>query len=194
MPNDREISIMEYFIQVMKPMVDITEALGAQKWITISTVRALLHKLLNAFLQQAHSDSKLIKMMKTKWKTTLLIATLDQSWIFFKAAFLHPRFKSLNFLSETERQEVTSKVEEEAASLPDDTEDQSLERLPPAETSRHSSGEPYALLYPKFSPTSIDSSHHYSLKKKSSTPPREQLKMIFSCLSTPWAFCRWHKS
>lgn len=65
MPNDRKISIMKDFIQVMKPLVDIALMLsmGAQKGITISTVWALLYKLLNAFLQTALSDSRLANQL-----------------------------------------------------------------------------------------------------------------------------------
>ena len=47
MPSDTEFAAMDTYIQVMKPLVTITEAIGAQKWVTISTVRPLLHKLLN---------------------------------------------------------------------------------------------------------------------------------------------------
>ena len=37
MPTDAQFKTLEYFVEVMKPFVDITEALGAVKWVTIST-------------------------------------------------------------------------------------------------------------------------------------------------------------
>ena len=46
MPSDTEFAVMETYTQVMKLLVTITEAIGAQKWVTISTVYPLLHKLL----------------------------------------------------------------------------------------------------------------------------------------------------
>ena len=58
MPTEREFSMMEVFVEVMKPLVDITEALGAHKFVTISTVCALLYKLLNNFLKPADSDPR----------------------------------------------------------------------------------------------------------------------------------------
>ena len=45
MPSDREFTIMEAYLSVMKPLVEITEALGAEKWVTISTIRPLIYKL-----------------------------------------------------------------------------------------------------------------------------------------------------
>ena len=59
-PTDSDFSTMELFVGVMKPLVDITEALGAQKFVTISTVCALLHKLFNNVLKSADSDSRLM--------------------------------------------------------------------------------------------------------------------------------------
>ena len=50
MPTDVEFANMELFVQIMNPIVEITEALGAQKYVTISMVRPLLHKLLNNIL------------------------------------------------------------------------------------------------------------------------------------------------
>ena len=33
MPTDGEFKTLEYLVKVMKPFVDITEALGAEKWV-----------------------------------------------------------------------------------------------------------------------------------------------------------------
>ena len=63
MSTDVEFSNMEMFVQVMKSIVEITETLGAQKYVTISMVRPLLHKLLNNILKNSDSDSRLTKMM-----------------------------------------------------------------------------------------------------------------------------------
>ena len=49
----------------MKPLVTITEAIGAQKWITISTVHLLLHKLLNVTLIENDGDTRQQKAMKS---------------------------------------------------------------------------------------------------------------------------------
>ena len=44
MPSDDEFATMESFVKTMKPLVKITEVMGAEKWITISAVRPLLHQ------------------------------------------------------------------------------------------------------------------------------------------------------
>ena len=48
----------------MKPIVEITEAIGGEKWVIISTVRPLLHKLLEDYLNCKPLESKLKKDMK----------------------------------------------------------------------------------------------------------------------------------
>ena len=42
MPSDTEFLTMKTYVEVMKPLVTITEAMGAEKWITISTLRPIL--------------------------------------------------------------------------------------------------------------------------------------------------------
>ena len=37
MPTDTEFSTLQEFVSIMKPLVEITEAIGAEKWITVST-------------------------------------------------------------------------------------------------------------------------------------------------------------
>jgi len=47
MPSD---STMETFLEVLQPIVQITEILGDKKLVTISAVRPLLYKLLSIHL------------------------------------------------------------------------------------------------------------------------------------------------
>jgi len=56
MPTDIESKTLEHFVEVMKPFVDITEALGAETWVTVSTLTPLLHKILNAYLKVSADD------------------------------------------------------------------------------------------------------------------------------------------
>jgi hypothetical protein len=64
MPSDQEFKTMEEYIALLKPLVDITEAVGADKWITVSTLRPILHKLLNTHFVPVANDSQLTKSMK----------------------------------------------------------------------------------------------------------------------------------
>ena len=56
-PSDAEFTTLELFIKVMKPLVDITEAIGAERWVTISVVCPLLHKLLEVYFKPEESDN-----------------------------------------------------------------------------------------------------------------------------------------
>ena len=116
MPTDVEFSNMDIFIKVMKPIVEITEALGAQKYVTISMIRPLLHKLLNGIFKNSEGDSRLTKMMKLKMKENLYDrytgSILD---LLNKAAFLDPRFKILSFIPDSEKERTIDQITIEAA-------------------------------------------------------------------------------
>ena len=59
MPNDAEIIAMEAFVEVMTPLVEITETIGGGKWVTLSVVRPLLCKLTKKHLADSSDDSRL---------------------------------------------------------------------------------------------------------------------------------------
>ena len=48
----------------MKSLVEITEDTGAERWVTISVVRLVIHKLLETYLKPTPGDSRLEKTMK----------------------------------------------------------------------------------------------------------------------------------
>ena len=65
MPSNVEFTTLESFVKV------ITEAIGAEKWVTISAVRPLLYKLLSSvFLIEEH-DTNLEKSMKLAMHSNL---------------------------------------------------------------------------------------------------------------------------
>lgn len=114
-PSESEFMTMEIFVAVMKSLVEITEAIGAQKWVTISAVRPLLHKLLNIEFQPDPSGSNLKKSLKRVMHSNLQRRYKGpQLEVLNKAALLDPRFKLLKFLSEEERQSTIAQIEEES--------------------------------------------------------------------------------
>ncbi len=64
MPTDSEFKTLEEFISTMKPLVDITEAIGAEKWVTVSTLQPILSKLLKTHFVPIVTYSLLVKTMK----------------------------------------------------------------------------------------------------------------------------------
>lgn len=119
MPTDTEISTMEAFVDVMKPIVEITEKIGGEKQVTFSAVRPLIYKLLTKYLCIAPEDSHVKKQIKKTVKADLENRYQDPQVeeVMNKACFLDPRFKSLSFLPEVERRYITSLVEEETGEL-----------------------------------------------------------------------------
>ena len=120
MPSDAEFTTLELFVKVMKPLVDITEAIGAEKWVTISVVRLLLHKLLEVYFKPDENDaiSRLEKMMKTSMHSNLSDRYTGSILMLLNvAAFMDPRFKTLSFLSDEDRLNVVASVEAEAVML-----------------------------------------------------------------------------
>ena len=59
MPSDGEITAMEAFISVMKPIVHITEVICGEKWVTLSGVWPLMYKLTDKHLVEISCDSRL---------------------------------------------------------------------------------------------------------------------------------------
>ncbi len=118
MPSDAEFSVMECYKDVMKPLVDVTEAIGAEKWVTISIIRPLLHKLLNVHLKPAPADSRLVCMIKESIRLDLQNRYVGNALdLLTKAAFLDPRFKALPFLESEERARIVSLIEEDTEEL-----------------------------------------------------------------------------
>ena len=103
MPHDNEVTTMEVYEAVMKPIADITDLIGGEKLFTFSAVRPLIYKLYNSYLKVNTTDNPVGKAMKPAMHNKLLQyynkQTLD---ILNIAAFLDTRFKSLSFLEEVE--------------------------------------------------------------------------------------------
>ena len=114
MPSDGEFTVMESYVKVMKPLVEITEIMGAQKWVTISAVRPLLHKLLKVSFEPSVRDSAVERSMKQAMKQNLTYRYQGTTTEFLnKACFLDPRFRSLPFLSSDEKEVVYDKIFDE---------------------------------------------------------------------------------
>lgn len=112
MPSDVQFSTLEAFVSVMKPLVDITEAIGGEKWITISTVRPLLHELLKSHLVVSTDDNQLQKSFNEVLATDIQGRYTSPILRFLtKVTVLDPRFKGLKFLNQEECSQIMSDLE-----------------------------------------------------------------------------------
>ena len=104
MPTDAEVTAMETFLDVMKPIVQITEVMGAEKWVSLTAVKPLLHKLTCKHLVDNPSDTHLKRSLKKAILADLESRYTDSSTadLINKACFLDPRFKALSFLAESD--------------------------------------------------------------------------------------------
>ena len=117
MPTDAEFKT-EYFVEVMKPFVDITEALGAEKWVTVSSLIPLLYKILNIYLKISSTDNRVVVTMKEAMYNDLSSHYHGtQCIILNKSALLDPRFKSLPFLKPEEKNDIAAAIVEEIVNL-----------------------------------------------------------------------------
>lgn len=132
MPTDNEIIVMETFVEIMRPIAEITEVMVGEKRVTLSVVRISLYKLLNKYLVVKPTDSNVSKEIKTAVKADLenRYTNPEVQELLNKACFLDPRFKSLSFLSEEEKDQILLTIEEEAASIKDSTSDKACENHP----------------------------------------------------------------
>ena len=119
LPSDAEITAMEVFVEVMRPIVEITEVIGGEKRVTVSAVRPLLHKLINQYLVVKPSDAQLTKNVKKAVLTDLKSRYNDVAveTLLNAACFLDPRFKSLSFLTEEQRESTKATIEIEAQEI-----------------------------------------------------------------------------
>jgi len=83
----------------MKPLAQIDE-----KWVTISTVRPLLHRLLDDHLLCSDQDSRLVKAMKTAMIDNLHDRYTEAALKFLNVlTFLDPRFRLPSYVSKEEK-------------------------------------------------------------------------------------------
>jgi len=105
LPIDNKISIMKAFVEVMKPISQITETMGEENRVTLSAVRPLLYKLLNKYLKIIPADSHIKREIKKAIKTDVENHYNDSQIeeLLNNVCFFDPHFKSLSFLSEEKR-------------------------------------------------------------------------------------------
>jgi len=127
MPSDTELTAMSDYLSVMEPLVQITEGLGGEKWVTITMVRPLLDKLLNV---HPPIDSSLQKSMKKAMLDNLSGRYTGQILKHItKVCFLDPRLELPAFLSDIEKDKLISDLKAELELLGQQNTTPSLSRL-----------------------------------------------------------------
>ena len=60
LPTDTDITAMEVYIEVMRPLVENTKVIGGEKRVTVSAVRPFLHKFVNKHIVVKPSDAQAV--------------------------------------------------------------------------------------------------------------------------------------
>ena len=119
MLQDSDVKIMENLVEILKPFFQITETICGENYTTVSSIKPLLHHLLNTALDPRSNDLGAIKQLKEAVKQNLQQCYQDPETakLLDIACFLDPRFKELPFLSAVERTALHNLVREEAAAI-----------------------------------------------------------------------------
>lgn len=64
MLNDEDMKILEKLLEVLQPFMHITETMCGEKYTTVSSIKPLLHHLLNVTLAPNEGELGAIKHMK----------------------------------------------------------------------------------------------------------------------------------
>lgn len=121
-----EWATVDGLVDLLQPFRQVADMLSASRPPTISMVKPLLHMLLSSTLATKEADCKEVSMAKEVIAKELAATYQDAPEIdlFLNVAtFLDPRYKRLPFLSAFERQQVESRVLDEAKGLLDRVKD-----------------------------------------------------------------------
>ena len=114
LPKDNELRLLEEVIVVLKPFKDVTEQMSAQKYVTISAIRPLLHYLLNDVLKFSSDSSESLALQKMKREMSANLSSRYQlfevSHLIEMSCFTDPRFKSMPFLQKEEAEQLQEDV------------------------------------------------------------------------------------
>lgn len=117
-PSWQDIDVLEAINRALSPLVEFTDALSGEKYISVSFVKPTLHLFNNSILKVQEDDTDLSKTIKCKileylndkYKDTAVQELLDMTSV------LDPRFK-LKYVSEDNRGHIQERVTAEMKGL-----------------------------------------------------------------------------
>ena len=101
----------------LKPLKVVTTTLCAESVPTISVIMPLHRKLIDSIFQHSNDDSLVIAQMKRAVVDDLKDRYTHQEEILIIAAALDPHFKALPFLSDARRNEIFTKILQNASEI-----------------------------------------------------------------------------
>lgn len=102
MLNDADVTVLEMFVELVKPLSYLTDALSGEKEVTCSAIRPLLQHVME-ICEDKDEDSPLSVQMKSAISDNLSSRYESEviSLVIDKCSFLDPRFK-VNYVADTD--------------------------------------------------------------------------------------------
>ncbi|KAJ8349324.1 hypothetical protein SKAU_G00244540 [Synaphobranchus kaupii] len=114
--TESDVTTAEEIVNALKPMKEATLAMSKAKTPTLSVVAPLQATLISQLQESPGGDSTITKEIKAAMVVDLQKRYLDLKETLYTCSALDPRFKSLPFLPEDDRQEIYDGLITEAAS------------------------------------------------------------------------------
>jgi len=110
LPDGAECSVIEELMVILKPFALATTVLSGSSYGTISIVSPLIHKFCSN-LDGKEDDSENLKQLKVAIQSDLKGRYVgDTAKLLQEVAFLDPRFKQLNFLSDDDKRDTIERM------------------------------------------------------------------------------------
>ncbi|KAI4797683.1 hypothetical protein KUCAC02_024923 [Chaenocephalus aceratus] len=115
--TESDVTTAEEVVSALMPMKEATQYMSKEKTPTLSVIAPLQDTLING-LQPIEGESAVIKEMKAAMSGDLQKRYIDLRATLHACSVMDPRFKSLPFLTENQRQEVYDGLIAEAQDQP----------------------------------------------------------------------------
>ncbi|KAJ4940992.1 hypothetical protein JOQ06_027279 [Pogonophryne albipinna] len=115
--TESDVTTAEEVVIALKPMKEATQYMSKEKTPTLSVIAALQDTLIDG-LKPIEGESAVIKEMKAAMSGDLQRRYIDLKATLHACSAMDPRFKSLPFLTENQRQEVYDGLIAEAQDQP----------------------------------------------------------------------------
>ena len=118
LPTWQDIEVLEVINDVLSPLVDLTDLLSGEQYVSVSSIKPVISHIHNDALAEKDDDVSLAKDLKRRIRTDLDSRYLnsDVQNLLNVTSFLDPRFKMENIAQE-DRIAVKEKVIEEGLSV-----------------------------------------------------------------------------
>ncbi|XP_069800972.1 E3 SUMO-protein ligase ZBED1-like [Dendropsophus ebraccatus] len=135
-PSWADLDVLEAVNNALSPLMEFTDALSGEEYVTISFVKPILHLLNTRVLAETEEDVELTKTIKTKILQYLNLKFSDPitEELLETASFVDPRFK-VTYISEKHVAAIQEKVKSEMESAATANRESTRESLEPPTSS-----------------------------------------------------------